>query len=114
MDNTFQITSLSQLSPNAIQIVFSSTPVVQNASFQNDALNISNYTLTGAGSSQILVITPHLGNPNAIDILFNSTLNAGLWVVTIKNGSVGIRDTHGNYLTGPNTIEFDAQSNTFE
>lgn len=95
------LSSVTPLKNNSVlRVVFTTDPKQSNSAESNDALNVSNWSLTGPGFVSIFAIASVGSDPKAVDITLNSPLLTGDW--TIK--AVNITTSDGMGLVEPTFI----------
>lgn len=81
----FFVASAEQTVPGTVRVHYSVPPKATSNVGPNDALNTSNYVLTGPGPYGLVSISPVLGNPLAFDLILSASLVQGTWTVTVSN-----------------------------
>ena len=102
----FFVAGASQFTPGTVRVIYSSTPKATNPAQSNDALNPTNYVLSGPGPYSIVSVQPVSGNPLAIDIVLGAPLLVGTWTVAVSN----VQTPALNSLTAPTSAQFQVTS----
>ena len=102
----FFINGAFELTPGTIRIKYSSKPKAVVSTNIDDALNPTNYTLTGPSSYIITNIIPVSGDYLSFDLLFSTPLSIGTWEVTVSNVLSVLDDA----LTSPFSAIFNITS----
>lgn len=89
------------IAPATLRVRFTNDPLTASPVGANDALNPSNYSLSGGAYSLATIITVS-GDPQGVDLLFVAPLPAGSWIVTVSNIKTAATDP----LVSPTSLHF--------
>jgi hypothetical protein len=82
----FIVLTVEQVGPDILRVEYSDIPKASNDTSAIDALNPSNYLISGPGSNAIALIAPVSAQSNQIDIFLSNNLAAGsIWTVRVSN-----------------------------
>lgn len=81
----FYIASASGSVPGTVRVKYSSPPKAVSNLGVDDALNVSNYVLSGPGPYGLLSVSAVLGDPLSFDLILSGALIQGSWTVTVSN-----------------------------
>jgi hypothetical protein len=81
----FKIQSLVQRSATVLRLRFTNDPLVVSSLNANDALNVSQYALSGPVGARVALVTPVPGDPQSIDLTLAAPLTAGTWTLTVSS-----------------------------
>lgn len=100
----FSLGSVAQLGATTLRLTYTNDPLQTSSSGPNDALNISNYTLTGPGINQVIQAFVVGADPQSIDLLLLAPLVPGTWTISAAN----VQTPLGASLTAPTSLSFVA------
>lgn len=98
----FYVASASQDVAGTVRVKFSTAPLASSSVGAHDALNPSNYTLSGPGAYTIVSIQPVGADPLSFDILLASGLAVGTWTLAVTS----VQTAATNPLTSPTAAQF--------
>lgn len=98
----FYVAGASQYTPGTVRVRFSSTPIASNPANANDALNPTNYALSGPGPYSLGSIQSVSGDPLSYDLVLGAPLVVGTWTVTVSN----VTTPSASPLTAPTSAQF--------
>lgn len=96
----FSLQSIAVAGAATLRLRFTNDPLTANPSGTHDALNVSNYTLTGPGVNTIKSVSVVSSDPQSVDLELAAPLTAGAWTVA----AVNIRTALGTALTAPTSL----------
>lgn len=102
----FFVAGASQFTPGTVRVQYSSTPKASNPMAGTDALNPTNYVLSGPGPYSIVTVNPVSGDPLSIDIVLASPLGVGTWTVQVSN----VQNPANTPLSAPTAAVFQVTS----
>lgn len=88
---TFVLANVALKGMSTIRVTFSHAPQLQSVTDPSDALNPSNYSLSGNGTDYVVSVTDVVGDPNSVDCSLGAPLTNGSWTLTCQN----IKDSNG-------------------
>lgn len=96
--SSLRLEFLSQPQLDVIRVTFTADPRQLDPENPNDALNLSNYTITGPVENMVLLASTVADDPQSIDLIFSAPLAIGIWAV---NCSTNIQTVTGDSLQPP-------------
>lgn len=81
----FTIELVNQLTANSIRLRYTNDPLAVSSSGTHDALNISNYTITGPIATSVSSVSPTFGDTQSVDIFLSNILITGTYTISISN-----------------------------
>lgn len=100
----FKLQSITQTGPASFRLAYTNDPLAASSAGANDALNITNYLLTGPALNTISQIFTVGGDPMSFDFSLASPLVAGTWTLAVSN----VETPLGAALTAPTSLSFTA------
>lgn len=98
------VASAFQYAAATIRLTFNKKPLEVSSVGANDALNVSNYTVSGPELNAVYTVGSVVGSPNSVDLFLSGPLKLGVWTVTVAN----VQDLSGNALVDPRASIFTA------
>lgn len=80
----FRLESVTQVAPATVRVKFAQDPKVVNPTLANDALNPSNYSLSGPAINVITGVGVVFGDPQSVDLFLTAPLLVGAWTLTVS------------------------------
>lgn len=93
----FFIESAIQYAPATVRVKFTNDPVAVAAGGSQDALTVSQYTLTGPGLVEIQNCGSVVGDPQSIDLFLTAPLVLGQWSVAVSPNVLSVDATSLGY-----------------
>lgn len=100
--STFSVASAAATAAAVVRVLYTYTPKASSPIGGDDALNPSNYVLSGPGSASISSINTVSGNPLAYDLVLAAPLTGGTWTVTVAN----VRTPSNALIGAPTSAQF--------
>src|ERR1700677_334908 len=100
---SFSVETVVQTGDATLQIIFTEVPLAVSGAGAHDALNVTNYTLSGPATLSIMSAAKVVGVPHAIALLLNGPLTTGTWTLT---GSTQIQTPSAVSLGTPRGASF--------
>ncbi len=100
--STLFLESIQQLGPATLRLKFSQDPLVVSSAGANDALNPSNYTLTGSVHATVSTVSLVSGDPQSVTLAISTPLPNETWRITCAN----IQTATANPLVSPTYLDF--------
>src|SRR3954471_11495145 len=102
----FFVASASSNQPGTVRVTYSSAPKAVSSLNADDALNPTNYVVSGPGPATITAVSAVSGNPLAFDVVLTAPLAVGQWTITVSN----VKTPSGSPLTAPTAAQFKVTS----
>lgn len=79
------VESASALSATAVRVTYTTDPLQVSSGGAHDALNVSNYTISGPSPTYILSIASVGSDPQSVDLTLGTSMAPGTWTITVAN-----------------------------
>jgi hypothetical protein len=100
----FRLATVTQIALATVRVRFTYDPLAASESGANDALNVSNYSISGPADNVITWAAIVPDDPQAIDLTLAGPLALGEWTLTASNS---IQTAGARVLQAPLSLQFE-------